>query len=352
MLILTLAVGGRIFSKESGAKKLFPVRIQSQTGFNEFFIAEELGYFKEEGIQIRYIGILRPGTELATVVSDNNDVFMNHPNSVALAVLAGAKIKIVSPGMVDDPRYPHMIYLIRKAGAIRSAEDIRGSKRKVKVAVSSFNSCTDLLFLEWLSQVKIPAAKAEFIVMPDKEQEQALEQGLVDVITLHPAYYQRALNNPKLAELFNTWQVTKNPGGGASIRGFSEKFIRAHPEVVRGFVRALARSRKWINANQAQSIAIVSRRLGLKPEDVTVFWYDENDYIEESYMQIWFDMMIRHGQLQKGRLKPSDIYTNDYNPYYTKQREATITNHGQKRRSGLEPVPAPVAPEEQTRIAK
>ncbi len=316
ILILTLIIVSGVVFSEAPAKKLFTIRSQTQTGFSEYFIAEELGYFKEEGIQLKYIGVLQPGTEIATIVSGHDDVFTGHPNTVAKAILAGAKIKIVAPGMVDNPNYPHMVYFVKKGAVIQSAADIRKGKRPIKVAVSGINGCADLLFFEWLGQNKLPNAKAEFVIMPDTQQEQALEQGLIDVICLHPQYWKQASENKKLLKLVNTWEITKNPGSGASIRGFSEEFIRKHPNQVRGFVRALIRSHKWINSHLPEAIEINARHLKLKPENVTAFWYDENDYIQASYINDWFAMMLRHGQLKPGQLKPTAIYTNDYNPYY------------------------------------
>lgn len=318
--ILFIFMSKTVFAvKGPSGKKLFPIKVQTQTSFSEYFIAEDLGFLKEEGLRLEYIGLLQPGTEITAVVSGNSDVFSGHPNTVARAILAGAKIKIVAPGIVDNPTYPHMVYFIKKGGPIQTAQDIRKSKRPIKVAVSGINICADLLFLEWLSQNQISDARAEFVIMPDTQQEQALEQGLVDVATLHPPYWKRAEGNKKLAKLVTTWEITKNPGLGASIRVFSDEFLRKHPREVRGFVRALIKSHRWIDTHLQEAIAIEARHFNMKPEDVSPFWYDENDYIQDSYINDWLQMMIRHGQIKKGQLKPSDIYTNDFNPYYKKK---------------------------------
>ncbi len=317
---LCIFISGIVFSENRHpGKKLFPIKVQTQTSFTEYFIAEDLGFLKEEGLRLEYIGLLQSGTEIAAVVSGASDVFTGHPNTVAKAILAGAPIKIVAPGMVDHPTYPHMVYFVKKGSRIQTARDIRKSRRPIKVAVSGINICADLLFLEWLGQNQIPDAKAEFTVMPDKQQEQALEQGLVDVATLHPPYWKRAEANQKLVKLVSTWEITKNPGSGASVRGFSEEFLKKHPKEVRGFVRALIKSHLWIDTHLQEAIRIEARHFNLKPEEVSPFWYDENEYIQDSYMNDWFQMMIRHGQLKQGQLKPSDIYTNDYNPYYRKK---------------------------------
>ncbi|MCX7923554.1 MAG: ABC transporter substrate-binding protein [Clostridia bacterium] len=298
------------------SKELFTIRIPTQTSFNEFYIADELGYFKEEGIQTKYIGVLKAGEDIAAALSGSSDLFTGHPNTVVKAVLGGAKIKIVSPGMVDDSKFVHMNYFVKEGGSIKSAKDFLN--KKVKVAVSGLNSCTDLIVLEWLSQNNIPKEQVEFVIMPDKEQEQALKQGLVDLAVLHPPWIKKAQLDGGLVSLFTSYDVVKGPEGGSSIRGFSEKFINKHPEQVKGFVRAIIKAHKWINQNQQEAIKIIARKMEIDPEKVSCFVYDSNEYVQESYINRWLDLMIKHGQLEKGRIKAQDIYTNEYNPYYKK----------------------------------
>jgi len=305
-------------AREKGDRnQLFKLRIPTQTSATEFVVADKLGYYKEEGIEIEYIGILKAGEDIAAALSGSNDVFTGHPNSVARAMLGGAKIKFVATGMVDDPENFHMGYFVRKDGPIQSPQDFL--KKKVKVAVSGFNSCTDLLVLEWLSQNGIPKEQVEFTIMPDERQEQALYQGLVDLAVLHPPWILKAESNPKLKILFTSWDVVKNPALGTSIRGFSEKFIKKHPDVVTGFIRASRKARLWINANQAEAIKIFAEEMDLDPSKVSLFHFDDNDYVQESYIQAWLDLMVKHGQLREGQIKASDIYTNDYNPYFIKK---------------------------------
>lgn len=296
----------------NGEKKLFPVKIATQTGFNEFDVATALGYFKEEGIEIQYTGALQPGTsEVQTVVAGANDVFTGHPSTVAKAVLAGAKIKIVSPGMVDNANFTHMDYMVKADSPLKTAEDVKN--RKIKIAVAGTGSCSDLIALQWAKKNGIPAENIEFILMPEAQQEQAVTQGLVDVANLHPVSYKKA-HADGLRTLFTSWEVVGNPAAGSSIRGFSEKFIKENPEVVKGFVRALYKAHVYINSHQKESIDIVAKALDKDPSSLAVFWYDENKKVQDSYVQTWLDLMIAHGQLKASDpIKASDIYTNDYN---------------------------------------
>ncbi|MDP4145090.1 MAG: ABC transporter substrate-binding protein [Bacillota bacterium] len=317
VLVLASFTGCGASSKDTtadkGGKKLFPIRVATQTGFNEFDVATALGYFKEEGIEIKYTGVLQAGTsEVQTVVAGSNDVFTGHPSTVAKAVLAGAKIKIVSPGMVDNANFVHMDYMVRKDGPIQSAEDLK--KRKVKVAVAGTGSCSDLIALEWAKKNGIPEENLEFVLMPEAQQEQAVTQGLVDIANLHPVSYKKAHADGKLKTLFTSWEVVGSPAAGSSIRGFSDKFIKEHPDVVRGFIRALYKAHVYINSHQKESIDIVAKALDKDPSTLATFWYDENKKVQDSYVQTWLDLMKAHGQLKStDSIKASDIYTNEYN---------------------------------------
>lgn len=307
----------------SDGKKLFVVRMPTQTGFNEFDVADELGYFKEEGIQIKYTGILNANTtEVQAVLTDNDDVFTNHPSSVIRARLAGAKIKIVAPGMVDNKEFVHMDYIVKTDGNIKSVEDVKNiiKTRKIKWAVSGTDTCTDIIASEWAKQNGIdPKKSINFVIMDDSQQEQAIKQGLVDIGCLHPPFIKKAQNDGGTTSLFTSFDVVKGPAGGSSIRGFSEKFIKEHPDVVAGFTKAIVKAHHWINAHQQQAINIIAKRLKMDPKNVNSFYYDECNYVQKAYIQKWIDMMVDSGSLQSNTVNATDLYTNENNPWHKQQ---------------------------------
>jgi sulfonate transport system substrate-binding protein len=334
LILIMITVFNVLLSADD--KELFTIRIPTQTGFNEFDIADELGYFKEEGLQIKYIGLINDsGKAIQATVTDNSDVFTGHPNTVVKAKLAGVKVIIVAPGMVDHPVLNHMNYFVKDGGAFQAADDIR--KKPVKFAVSGINSCTDLIALEWARINKVPAENLQFVIMPDDQQEQALKQGLVDIIDLHPPFIKKMQMDGGAKTIFTSWEVVGTPAGGSSIRGFAEKFVKAHPKEVGGFIRAIVRAHHWINANQDEAIKILSKRLGQDPAKMTTFWYDENDWVLDSFMQAWISAMERQNQIEKGKVKPSDIYTNEYNPYWlTRNKLKDVENSKDKNIAVIE----------------
>lgn len=291
---------------------LFTIRVASQTGFNETQIADEQGFFKEQGIKIEYTGVLSKGvTEFQTIVQGINDAFIGgHPPNVAQARLAGIKVLAVAPGMVDNKDFPHVRYLVQDSSPIKTLSDINGKK----VAITNISACTDGYLKYYLLQHQLPE-KVNWVTLPTPgQQEQSLTQGLIDVTTSHPPYAGIAVKQGGVRQIGTSWDILQSPGAGLSVRGFSEKFIQEHPDIVRGFTAALYKSHIWINSHQKEAQEIIAKKLNLKAEDVSVFWYDEHKGIEPEYIDKWYEIAEDIGLWKKGEIKPTDIYTNDYAP--------------------------------------
>jgi ABC-type nitrate/sulfonate/bicarbonate transport system substrate-binding protein len=293
-------------------KELFTIRVVTQTGFNETNIADELGYFKEEGIKIKYTGVLKPGiTEYQLIAQDINDAFIGgHPPNVAQARLAGIKVLAVAPGMIDNEKFPHVRYLVKEDSPIKTLSDINGKK----VSITSVSACTDGYLKYYLKKNNLPD-KVEWVKLPNPgQQEQSVIQGLVDMATSHPPYAGIALKKGGLRQIATSWDILHKPEAGLSVRGFSEDFIKEHPDVVRGFCAAMAKARVWINSHHEEAKQIIAKVLKLESGDLSVFWYDEHKAIEQPYIETWFDIAEDIGLWKKGEISPTDTYTNEYAP--------------------------------------
>lgn len=301
-------------SKESKVEGdgLFPIRCITQTGFNEINVADELGYFKDEGIKIEYTGVLGQGiTEFQLIEQGINDAFTgSHPPTVAQARLAGLKVKIVAPGMVDNPDFPHVRYLVQDDSNITSLEQIVGKK----VSISSTAPCNDGYLIYYLLQHNI-SGSPEFVTLSTAgQQEQSLNQGLIQVTTSHPPYAGKALSAGGVHQIATSWDILHSPGAGLSCRGFTEDFISKHPDQVQGFVNALYKARIWINSHQDEAKNIVAKYLKLEPDDLSVFWYDEDKNINSEYIDEWYKISEEIGLWKHGDITQDEIYTNDFVP--------------------------------------
>jgi ABC-type nitrate/sulfonate/bicarbonate transport system substrate-binding protein len=305
---------GAASGSAEGSDNLFTLRIVTQTGFNELNVADALGFFRDEGIQIEYTGVLAKGvTEYQLIEQGEIDAFTTgHPPNVAQARLAGIKVKIVSPGMIDspDPDLAHVRYLVKPDSPIQSLDEAAGKK----VAVSSISGCTTGYVQYYLKSKGLDHNSVEFVVIPDPEALLALGEGLVDITVTHPPFAGKAVTAGTAKQIGQSWDIFQSPGAGLSVRGFSEEFIAARPDVVQGFVNALYRAHIWINSHLDDAKKIVAHYLSLEPADLSSFYYCEDKEVREDYVREWFNICEEIELWEKGAIAPSEIIDNRFTP--------------------------------------
>ncbi|MDR2601703.1 MAG: ABC transporter substrate-binding protein [Spirochaetaceae bacterium] len=300
----------------------YKLKVPDQMYF-DFTIAKEKGFFEEVGIIKENTGALPSGTTLVqTVVSGDNDLMgSGHVTDVVNARNAGAKIKIVMQGHIDHPDLGkgHMYFYVRDDSPIKSGADFKGKK----VAVVNRGTCSDLMLQEYLYQNNLTENDVEIVVMPDLQMLPALKQGQVDVGALHVLYAMNAVAEGGYRQIASSYEIgTAAAGGdtfggdafGTAVRAFSEDFINKNPDVIKAYIAANLKAQRWSNANFDEASEIYAVTMELKNAGGN--WFDPEDLgVDERKVQFWLDMMVKHGWLEAGSVKASDLYTNDLNPY-------------------------------------
>jgi len=298
---------------------LFVIRIATPSGYSEDQIADSLGYWKDEKLKVEYVGVLSPGTAVPAALSGKVDVIGGHPNTLIKARLAGAKITAVVNGMVDDEKNPHIVYHVTKRSGLHTPESFLAlaNTRKIRVAVSARNGCSDWYFDEWLLGHGVREDQIDWQIMPAKQQLEALSKGLVDVVTTHPPFINAADADPNFHRVLSSFDILHNPAAGASVRGFTDKFIKENPEAVAGFVRAYTRAHEWSNAHPDLARALFGKLFNLPPDQVSIFSFNPRRWIDDSDINVWLARQIAHKDIKPDtKFKASDIYTNEYNAYW------------------------------------
>jgi len=298
---------------------LFIVRIPTPTGYAVYQIADSLGLWKEEGLKAEYTGVLTPGTEVPAALSGKIDLVGGHPNGIIKARLAGAKITAVVVGMVDDSTNPHIVYHVRKASGITGIEGFLelAKHRKIKVAVSSRNTCSDWYFDEWLARGGVQEKDLDWQIMPAKQQLEALSKGLVDVVTTHPPFIAAADADTNFHRVLSSFDILKDPAAGAALGGFTDKFLKRYPKQVAAYIRVVRKAHKWSNAHPDSARILFGKIFHLPPERVSVFQFSKRDWINDSDINPWIERQIAHKDIKPGtKIKASDIYTNEFNNYW------------------------------------
>jgi ABC-type nitrate/sulfonate/bicarbonate transport system substrate-binding protein len=297
-----------------GENGLFKLRVVTQTtAASETIIADRMGFFRDEGIEIEYVGALGQGvTQFQALAQGDIDVYtQGHFSDLAQARLAGLKVIAVAPGMVDDPDNGHVTYLVREDSPLKTLDDLPGAK----VGVGSQALCVTGYLQIYLEDRGLDFNRVEYITMAQPGQpEQAVLQGLIDVTTSHSPHGGLALAAGGVRVLGKSWDIFQTPAAGLAVRGFSEDFVAKHPDIVQGWVNAMYRARVFNKTNPEQATLALAAYFDFDPSDISSNVFDQNKNFTPEWVQLWFDMSERLGYWKKGDVLPGDCYTNAFVP--------------------------------------
>lgn len=284
-----------------------------------FVVAEKLGFFKEQGIEVQYTGETQPPQRIASILNGDNDVGTAHPNTLAIAREGGAKVRgvvrsiIEPPETITDIHLQHMWWVSDKNGPIQKFEDIKKLNRKVKIGLLLRNACIDFLTDILLEKYGISKDQIEYITMPDIEQVVALKRGLIDIATPHPPFY-KSIEDTGIANILVTSREIAGENAGTYLYYFSDKFIEENPETVKRFVKAIKKAERWANKNPEQTNKWIEEAIGV-PVSAN-HYYSDDARIDDQQIQVWIDGSIRSGALPKDtKITVNDIITHEFDSY-------------------------------------
>ena len=110
--------------------------------------------------------------------------------------------------------------------------------------------------------------------------------------------------------------------------GFREDFIKKHPAIVRHFVTVLEKSKRILweefqkdpqKVKKAYAdIAVVKGGNPKLAEYYRPTFSPDYPFAQDKDLQWWIDILVSEGKLRLGQIKPSDIFTNEFNLLYKK----------------------------------
>lgn len=279
-------------------------------------IAKDLGYFK--GIRIEE-SELTPGPEaLAAVASGQVDAAHVQYLTIVRAVAKGVKVKVVASAH-GSRTILFRLYALNDSN-IRSAKDLKGKKLGGLIK----GTTPDIVFNEYLKDNGLSISDVELVNIPSGQGELVLRSKQVDVVLISSHIEAGIMEEHGGVRLLAILDDTLPKGTHHCGLVVSEKFIKEKPEILKkyleGFVKGseLERDRPGV----AKEYMIKSARLvGADPEMIKYVPLSdirEHAFVADSDIQWFIDRLVERGELKEGQIKPSDVYTNEFNPYYRK----------------------------------
>lgn len=292
-------------------EKHTPVRIGylNITASLPMFIAEEKGFFAEDGVQVETYPTASSNQLVDGIVAGNLDVFVEASAVPVLAVelQSPGRLKVFSVSSITR-QAPFDALLVREDSPFTNLQDLAGKK----IGVFPGSTATNLL-RKFLADRGVNVSSITFVPTPPQNHLTALLEGSVDAVHAYEPTIAIALSRGGVRQLFGSAyaeMLDRNPQGVAVV---SAVFLAADPETARKVIRALERAMVFMRENDAEARQILASRMNLQPEvaNRSVFLYMlPHLEVDASIFQKYADMLTELGELQ-GRVSVDGLLYRD-----------------------------------------
>jgi NitT/TauT family transport system substrate-binding protein len=226
-----------------------------------YLIADELGFYRDEGIRIE-ITRIRTGAGIQAMIAGAVDASQIVGPTVLAAVLGGAPLKVT---MIFNDKPTFKLYVKKR---FRSFADLKGAK----IGSSTPGSTNDRLLkvvlekngVDWRKDLSIIYIGTSDVVF------RALQAGSIDGAPLTPpaSFQAEEFGFYPLADFIG--EVGALQGGVSTTAGF----LQGHKSAAEKFHRATLKGLKYFKTNREGTVRIMAKYLEL-PADKAARVYDE-----------------------------------------------------------------------------
>lgn len=233
----TLSNGGE------GGKTSVTVGLIPVAEFFPVYIAQEQGFFDEEGLDVEVEVMSNAASIVPSVL--NGQLTFGTTATPPFLVAAGKDIPIAAvanaANTADGAENDTGAIVVAEDSDIQDATDLEGRT----VAVNALSSLPHVAAASLIADQGGDPSAVRFVAMPFPDMQGALEQGRVDaIVPVEPFMTQTlAAGTRQVAALY---AETYEPGTTHTLFFGSDRFVQENPEVIEGFQAALARANELV----------------------------------------------------------------------------------------------------------
>ena len=225
------------------------------SGFADYFIAVDRGYFAEENIDAQ---IIQAGGNTATPALLSGDVQYSTSASIAIsAILRGGELKIV---YVNNDRVPYQLWTTMPT--IQSLADLKGKQ----VGVETRGDTHELAMRQAFTSAGIDPGTVVFTPLSNRSAIVAsLMSGGLAAASMVTDEVERLKSVPNARLLYDLQQIHLIAGGGV----FAERLLKENRPLAKRFMRAVVKGHRRGQAVPDDVVASVRKRNpSLSVEDI------------------------------------------------------------------------------------
>ncbi|MDR1908335.1 MAG: ABC transporter substrate-binding protein [Spirochaetaceae bacterium] len=219
-----------------------------------FFIAQELGYYEEEGLNYEVVRI-DSGQGPQLLVTGQIDAVNNLLATLIQPIANGLDVKVtlgIHTGCIK--------VLVSPNSPIRRPVDLRGKR----IGTSSMNASGTVITQRYLAELGIGVSadnlEVEWVIFPASDLPLALERGLVDAIAINDptAYIVESEGKGRVIINSATDDYLKNEFCCVVVA--STAIAQRYPATLARFTRAIQRAANFVQENPEETARLMAER--------------------------------------------------------------------------------------------
>ncbi|HEV7650805.1 MAG TPA: ABC transporter substrate-binding protein [Actinophytocola sp.] len=230
------ATGGSSGKLETSQIK---VSIMKTTDLAPFHLAVKEGYFKDEGLDVKFVDSLSGGESVSKLVAGEVDMSYSSYTPFFLAEsknLGGTKggIKLVADASSAGPG--SCMVVATPGSSVKGIKDMAGKR----VAVTATGTISDLLTMSTLKTNNVDWKGIKWVPTPFPQTAAALKNGDVDAAFVTEPFIQDTMKKAGAQPIFDTavGPTADMPTAGWGSTG---EFVQKNPNTIAAFQRAMLR---------------------------------------------------------------------------------------------------------------
>ncbi|UUU18932.1 ABC transporter substrate-binding protein [Streptomyces sp. DSM 40750] len=293
-------------------------------------LAEDLGYL--EDVKLEWVGNTISGPQdIQTAATGQIDFGGAFNGAVVKLAANNAPIKSVISYYGSD-KYAYNGFYVLEDSPIRSARDLIGKKVGMNTLGAHSEAMLDI-YLQRNGLSRADIGKVEPLVVPPVNTEQSLRQKQIEVAVLGGILRDKALAAGGVRPLFTDYKLLGAFSAGTYV--MTDRFLKQNPDTARTFVTAVGRAIDWSRSTPhgevvARMTEIVKKRGRNEDTAPLKYWRsygvaEKSGLITGKELKLWIDWLVERGDIQKGQVTLSDLYTNEFNG---NQKSSSATKSG------------------------
>jgi NitT/TauT family transport system substrate-binding protein len=237
-------------------------------GYAPFFIAQDEGYFTEQGLVVEFITLENSEDALPSLIQGKLDVSSGTLEVALMSAMAqGINLKIVADkGFADPKACTYNGWIARnqvlQSGELNNPETLKGKKFALEL-VSTNEYSLELL----LKQNNLSLTDVEILDLPQPLRFESLGQGAADVVYSAEPWILREQD----AGYGDVWKGDKDylPNFQFSMIIFGPSILDKNPEAGKRFMVAYLKAvAKYNEGKTDRNIDIITKYTNLKPDEL------------------------------------------------------------------------------------